>query len=74
MDNIIQRMEKLEDINEDESNGSQSSKYGSSWDKYENSIMRNYKDRDKDNDNDNDRGPNGGGSGIGSSYGSYGSR
>ena len=67
LNNIIQRMEKLEDINDNESNGSQTSRYGSSWDKYENSIMRTYKDRDRD--------PNGGsGGGFGSSYGSYGSR
>ena len=65
---IIKQIIK-EHINDNESNGSQSSKYGS-WDKYENSIMRNYKDRDKDNDRD----PNGGGNGFGSSYGSYGSR
>jgi hypothetical protein len=70
LNNIIQRIENIEDINEIESNksnksnGSQSSKYSSSWDKYENSILRNYKDRDGDGDRD----P--GGSGIGSSFGS----
>ena len=61
-------MERLEDIteNENESNGSQSSKYSSSWDKYENSILRNYKDRDRDRDQ------GGSGNGSGSSFSSYG--
>ena len=73
LNNIIQRMERLEDIteNENESNGSQSSRYSSSWDKYENSILRNYKDKDKDRDRDRDAGGSGGGTGYGS-YGSYG--
>lgn len=71
LNNIIQRMEKLEDINDNESNGSQASKYGSSWDKHENSIMKNYKYRDRDKDRD----PNGGSGGwVGSSYGSHNSR
>jgi hypothetical protein len=68
LNNIIQRMEKLEDINDNESNGSQSSKYGSSWDKYENSILRNYKDRDRDRD----PGGNGNGNGSGPNFSSYG--
>jgi hypothetical protein len=72
LNNIIQRMERLEDIteNENESNGSQSSKYSSSWDKYENSILRNYKDRDRDRDRD--QGGSGSGNGSSSSFSSYG--
>ena len=63
LNNLINRMERLEDMNENDSQNSQhSNKYSSSWDKYENSILRNYKDKDRDND----------GSNFGSSFGSYG--
>ena len=71
LNNLIQRLERLEDINENDSQNSQyTNKISSSWDKYENSILRNYKDRDRDRDR---QGP-GGGAGSGSNVSSYGIR
>jgi hypothetical protein len=67
LNNLIQRLERLEDMNENDSQSSQyTNKISSSWDKYENSILRNYKDRDR-------QGP-GGGAGGGSNFSSYGIR
>jgi hypothetical protein len=69
LNNLLQRMERLEEMNDNDSNGSNGSRtrFSSSWDKYENCILRNYKDKDRDRDNDrNDPG------GFGTNYGSYG--
>lgn len=74
LNNLIKRLERLEDMNENDSQNSQNSQYtnrmSSSWDKYENSILRNYKDKDRDRDNGGYGGSN---SSSGSGFSSYGS-